>query len=540
MKKHTRQRFLARTVLSAYWAALCGCLLGTPPRSDAAERPNIVTIMVDDLGFSDLGCYGGEIDTPNLDRLARDGLRFRNFSNVAKCEPTRTTVLTGRYHQDVTQALRNTTTFGQELKRAGYFTIACGKWQPEHQAPTERGFDRYFGFRGGMVNHFTGESQTKERGFWLNDSKFEVPKTGFYTTTAFTDYALRFLSEASGKEAPFLLYLTYDAPHFFLQAPEEAIRKYKGRFSKGWDVLREERHQRQLKMGLFANYCLSPRSSGVPAWNTLSREEQENEAYLMETYAAMVDMVDQDIGKLVEYLKRINRYDNTIILFFSDNGAEGGVESWKASQAKPLPGSDPRSRLTYGRPWANLSNTPFRLHKLYMHEGGIASPLIAWYGDRIKNKGGISDRLSNVVDIMPTCLELGGVEYPARLNNTKLSPLDGLSLLPEIKGRKSREHEALFSQFIACRAIRTNEWKLVQQGTPSAISPDTLPWELYRIATDPTELRDLAKDHPEMVEKLSRQWDAWYKPRHGAPGQMYPLPNYGTPSSGHRSNKGRP
>jgi arylsulfatase len=489
----------------------------------AAERPNIVIVMVDDLG-----CYGGEIDTPNLDRLAGQGLRFSQFHNVAKCETTRTTLLTGRHHQDVTQALRNTTTFGEELKRAGYFTMASGKWQPSNQSPTERGFDRYFGFRGGMVNHFTGEHNAKELGFWLNDRKFEVPKKGFYTTTAFTDYALRFLSEASEKKAPFLLYLAYDAPHFHLQAPEEAIRKYKGRFSKGWDVLREERHQRQLRMGLFANHCLSPRPPEVLAWNTLGREEQENEAYLMETYAAMVDILDQDIGRLVEHLKRIDRYDNTIILFFSDNGAEGGVEPWNDSPAKHLPGSDPDSRLNQGRGWANLSNTPFRLHKLFMHEGGIASPLIAWHGNRIRNQGKISDRLCHVVDIMPTCLELAGAEYPAQLNNRKLSPLDGLSLLPEIQGRRSREHEALCFQFIACRAIRTNEWKLVQRGTPSAISKETLPWELYRIATDRTELRDLAKEHPEMVGKLSRQWDAWYRPRHGTSGQMYPHPDYGT------------
>lgn len=376
---------------------------------------------------------------------------------------------------------------------------------------------------------FTGISYPKGDGtFQLNGEKFEVPQEGFYSTHAFTDYAIEFLSEAAERDNPFFLYLPYNAPHYPLQAPEEAIRKYKGRFSKGWDVLREERHKRQVEMGLFEEHCLSPRPPDVSAWNDLSKEEQEKHAYLMEIYAAMVDIIDRSIGRLFDHLQETGQYDNTVFFFFSDNGAEGGQGTSKETLEEHLAGSAPRSFWTYNKPWANVSNTPFRLQKMYQHEGGIASPMIAWYPKQIKNKGGISRRMSHLVDIMATCIDLSGAEYPARFNNAVLENLDGKSLLPEMQGQKSAEHDALFFQFLANRAIRTREWKLVQRATPHATSREsTLPWELYRIDVDSTELHDLADAYPEIVQKLSKQWDDWYELRQGAPGQIYPLPRNG-------------
>ena len=341
------------------------------------------------------------------------------------------------------------------------------------------------------------------------------------------DHPIDFISEAAETGAPCFLYIAFNAPHYPLQAPEKDIRKYKGRFSKGWDVLREERHQRQLEMGLFEANCLSPRPPDVPAWNDLSKEEQEKHAYLMEIYGAMVDTIDRNIGRLFDHLKETGQYDNTAFFFFSDNGAEGGQGTSKETREEHLAGSDPRSFWTYDKPWANVSNTPFRLQKMYQHEGGIASPMIAWYPKQTKARGGISHRMSHLVDIMATCIDLSWAQYPARFNNMDVEPLDGKSLLPELQGRESEEHEALFFQFLANRAIRTREWKLVQRATPHATSREsTLPWELYRIDVDRTELENLADKCPEIVQRLSQQWDDWYRGRHGAVGQIYPLPNY--------------
>jgi arylsulfatase len=490
--------------------------------STPAEKPNIVVIMVDDMGFSDLGCFGGEIDTPNLDRLAGEGIRFSQFYNTGKCSPSRQALMTGRYFQDVTPALNNSMTIAEVLRTAGYFTCMTGKWHHPRMQPTHRGFDRYFGHSSGLTNYFTGDET-----FQLNGEKFEVPQEGFYTTHAVADYAIRFVCEAGRKKRPFFLYVAFNAPHYPLQAPEKDIRKYKGRFSKGWDLLRQERHKRQVEMGLFEKSCsLSPRPHDVPAWKDLSKEEQEKQAYLMEIYAAMIDIVDQSIGRLFDHLKKTGDYDNTAFFFFSDNGGEGGQGTSKQTREENLPGSDPRSFWTYNKPWANVSNTPFRLEKMYQHEGGIASPMIAWHPKLIRKKGGISHRLSHLVDIMATCIDLSGAKYPARFNNMDLKPLDGKSLLPDLQSRESEEHEALFFQFLANRAIRTRAWKLVQRSTPHGTSVNTMPWELYRPCVDSSELEDLADKYPETVQRLRKQWDDWYQLRHGAAQQSYPLPNY--------------
>jgi arylsulfatase len=363
-------------------------------------RPNIVVIMVDDMGFSDPGCFGGEIDTPNLNKLADEGIRFTQFYNTAKCEPSRVTLLSGIYHPEVSKKkVDEQMTIAEVLKTANYNTIMTGKWHIKG-TPNARGFDQYFGHLSGATNFFWGDKT-----FRLNEDKFDVPKEGFYTTDANVEYANKFLTDISKKDDPFFLYIAFNAPHYPLHAHEKDIKKYKGRFDEGWDVLRENRYKRQMDMKLFKKkWKLSERTPDAKAWNDLSDEEKKKEAYTMEVYAAMIDSVDQNIGKLLDHLKKIGAYDNTALFFFSDNGGCPFQRTTKATLAKDLKGDDPKSFWTYHYPWANLSNTPFRWYKQNQHEGGISSGAIAWYPSQIKKKGSISYRMSHLVDIMATCI----------------------------------------------------------------------------------------------------------------------------------------
>ena len=460
-----------------------------------AERPNIILIMADDLGFADLGCYGSEIETPHLDELAARGLRFTQFYNTAKCHSSRVSLLTGLYcDQAGGETLSRGATIGEVLSEAGYFTAMVGKWHLDKQ-PTDFGFRRYWGHLSGATNFFKGD-QT----FRLNGAKWKVPRSHngrpFYTTYAITDFALDFLEEATRENKPFLLYTAFNAPHYPLQAPEEAVRKYDGRYDRGWDTLRIERHRRQLKWGLLpARWKLSPRPNHVPAWESLSKEDRQWEADRMEVFAAMVDVLDENIGRLIKFLKNKGIFDNTLILFCSDNGAC----PFERTHGRYLDPWNPKSYWTYDASWAHVGNTPFRLYKQNQHEGGISSPLIVHWPAGLKtDPGAITRQPAHLIDFMATFLELTGANYPTQLGRRLIDPLQGKSLLPIFHAQQRQPHETLYFHFGTDRALRQGPWKLV--------SAKLGKWELYNLDLDRTELNDLSQKEPQRVDSMAAEW----------------------------------
>ena len=487
----------ASTVLGFAMLALV-ILLTSETGSLAAEsdsRPNIVLIMADDLGFSDLGCYGSEIQTPNLDALAEKGLRFSQFYNTAKCHSSRVSLLTGLYcDQAGSASLSRGATIAEVLSRAGYSTSMVGKWHLSKQ-PTDFGFERYWGHLSGATNFFTGDDT-----FRLNGEPWKVPETlngkPFYTTHAITDFALAFIDEATKTDKPFLLYTAFNAPHYPLQAPEDEVAKYDGRYDAGWDALRKSRHQKQVDSGLLPRkWKLSPRPGHIPAWKSLSGDERQWEADRMEVFAAMVDVLDQNVGRLVRHLKEKGVYENTLILFCSDNGA-CPFERTRGKNLKPW---DPKSYWTYDASWAHAGNTPFRLYKQNQHEGGISSPMIAhWPNGLKKEPGSVTDQPGHLIDFMATFIDLTGADYPTEIGNRKIDPLQGRSLLPIFRGETREPHEQLYFHFSTDRALRQGPWKLV--------SAKLGRWELYNLDEDRTEMNDLSKKHPERVAQMAAEW----------------------------------
>ena len=463
-------------------------------------RTNIVLILADDLGFSDLGCYGGEIETPNLDKLAAEGLRFSQFYNCAKCAPTRTSILTGLYHQqtDIKES-RNCVTIAEVLRRAGYTTLASGKWHVG-STPLDRGFDRYFGMLGGSCSYFVPDDT-----FRMDRKPFKTSDKNFYTTNAFTDYALTFLDEAAQKEKPFFLYLAYNAPHYPLHALPEDIEKYRGRYRKGWDVIRRERYERLVKLGLIdKKWAMSARGadrhksfSDIPPWEQV--EDQQAEDLNMAVYAAMVDRMDQNIGRVLNKLKALEIEDNTLVMFLSDNGGC----PYERNRTKDIPPGPAESYRTYDSPWANVSNTPFRLYKRFNHEGGHATPFIVRWPALIKSAGAITHQVGHIIDVMATCVQVGRTEYPSRVRGRQIAPLEGKSLLPIFAGRTRKGHGELFWEFMQNKAVRKGKWKLVTLGKN--------PWELYDMEADRTEQHNLASKMPEKVKELSGLYEAWAK-----------------------------
>ena len=457
--------------------------------SNAENRPNIIIIMADDLGYADLGCYGGEIKTPVLDSLAKNGVRFSQFYNTAKCHSSRVDLLTGMYcGQAGSSKLSVGPTIAEVLRPAGYNTIMVGKWHLDRE-PTDKGFEKYFGHLSGATNFFTGD-QT----FRLNGKKYEVPKSGFYTTDAKTDYAIRFIDEAlkEEKKKPFFLYLAYNAPHYPLHAPKEEVMKYRGQYKQGWDELRKQRYSRQIELGLIQkDWALSPAPENVRQWESLSEKEKDWEDFRMAAYAGMVDRMDQGIGRLVKELKEKNIFDNTILMFCSDNGA-CPFERTQGAEKMPW---DPESYWTYDTGWAHAGNTPFRWYKQNQHEGGISSPLIVHWPKGIKlKKGSISDRVGHLVDFMPTCLELAGTKYTGE-GKAKLM---GKSFVSTLKKQPDESHDFLYFHFGNNRAIRKGKWKVV--------SARGGPWELYDMDKDRTELNDLSKTQPVLTKELAALW----------------------------------
>lgn len=456
--------------------------------ASTGKRPNIVLIMADDLGFSDLGCYGSEIETPNLDQLAASGLRFDQFYNTAKCHSSRICLLTGLYmFQAGNQKMNRGVTLAEALKPAGYETFMAGKWHLDGQ-PTDRGFDRYFGHLSGATNFFTGDNT-----FRLDGKPFTVAGDDFYTTDVMTDYAIEFLSERD-ESKPFLMYIAYNAPHYPLHVKEKDFRKYEGRYDEGWDRIREARFAKQKQMGLLPNVALSPRPAEVSAWESLSTEEQKWESERMSAFAGMVDCVDQNIGRLIKHLESTGQRDNTLFMFCSDNGA-CPFERTKGKNLRPW---DPKSYWTYDVGWAHVGNTPFRWYKQNQHEGGISSPMIvSWSGLQIK-PGSITSQPAHLIDFMATCVDAAQAEYPSMYEGREITPLQGRSLLPIFAGEQRNLHEWLYFQFSNNRAIRKGDDKLV--------SVKGRPWELYDLSKDRSELFDLSKRRPKRVKELKALW----------------------------------
>ncbi len=527
MSKPTVSR---RDVLAALGSAvLTGCRARTMPEPEPGTRPNIVVIMADDMGFSDLGCYGGEIATPNLDALASQGLRFRQFYNAARCCPTRASLLTGLYpHQAGVGHMVNDrgraayrgylndqcVTIAEVLGGAGYTTLMSGKWHVGENRPhwpADRGFDEYFGLISGGSNYFRLDTA---RQMASGSEPYTPPDDGsFYMTDAFTDQAVEFLRKHGREEQPFFLYLAYTAPHWPLHAKPADIEKYVGRYAMGWDELRKRRFARQSKVGIRADsWVLSERDPDVPAW-----EDARDKALWerrMEVYAAMIDCLDQGVGRVVTTLRDLGQLDNTLVLFLSDNG--GCHESANIEQGTPrntwadpnaMPGG-PESFDGYDRPWANASNTPFRMFKSWVHEGGVASPLICHWPAGIKMlPGSVTDAPGHVIDLMATCVDLAGATYPDARDGQPIVPMEGRSLRPVFETGTRDGHDAIFWEHQGNRAVRMGRWKLVAK----RVSPSggAGPWELYDMESDRSELNDLAGEMPDRVAALERGWSEW-------------------------------
>lgn len=460
-------------------------------------RPNILVIMADDLGFADLGCFGAEIQTPNLDALANNGLRFTQFYNTAKCHSSRVSLLTGLYaNQAGQETLSRGITTAQVLRNAGYFTAMTGKWHLKDE-PTDHGFERYWGHLSGACNFFLGDNT-----FRLNGKKWQVPKDNFYTTTANADYAIKFIDEAKTKDKPMYLYMAFNAPHYPLHCLEEDYRVYEDTYKPGWDAIRTQRNDKQKQLGLFgkAGVTPAPRPDHVQPWNTLDDEAKDWESQRMAAYAAMIHRLDIEIGRVITRLRDQGMLDNTLVLFVSDNGACPFDRT--KGRGLPLRPWDPKSYWCYSPGWAHVGNTPFRLYKQNQHEGGITSPTIVHWPDGLKTQpGSITDQPAHLIDIMATVIELGNTAYPEKDRQGKLEPLQGKSLVPILKGKVREPHAALYFNFNVNRAVRVGDMKLV--------SFRSGPWELYDLSTDRTELNSLAADQPQRVKEMSQMWRDW-------------------------------
>jgi arylsulfatase len=479
-----------------------------------ARPPNIVVIMADDMGFSDIGCFGSEIRTPNLDRLARGGLRFTQFYNGARCCPTRASLLTGLYaHQAgighmvqdrgfpayLGRLNTHCVTIAEALRSAGYTTLMSGKWHVGEDRPywpTARGFDHYFGLISGSSNYFQLDRASRMA---VEDQPYTPPEKGFYMTDAFTDRAIGFLDQHTSRDTPFFLYLPFTSPHWPLHALPEDIDKYRGKYMMGWDELRRERHARMIAMGVVRRpWHLTPRDEKAPAWNDV--KDKEFRDLSMAVYAAQIDRMDQNIGRLLARLEQSGASENTLILFLADNG--GCAEEINRGTAGVGPGGAD-SYLSYGLPWANASNTPFRLFKHCVHEGGISTPLIAYWPGQIAAPGTITHQPGHLIDLMATCVDVGGARYPASFNGQSIAPMEGKSLRPILEGRQRKPHQAIYWEHEGNRAVRQDKWKLVSRYQGGSA------WELYDLDADRTETTDLSAKNPAKVRALSALWGAW-------------------------------
>jgi arylsulfatase len=558
-------------IFSAFFASIF--TLGLISTAGAAPRPNILLILADDMGFSDVGCYGSEIHTPNIDALATEGLRFTRFYNGSRCCPSRASLLTGLYAQQTGVGLmtgndhepgytgsinESCVTLAQVLKGAGYQTFMCGKWHVgDNQKPTDRGFDRSFGFYSGYTMNSFNPNQMQ---LLPPGQARTYPPGKFYATDVITDYAQDFINQGRQNQTrPWFLYLAYQVAHFPVMAPEDEVQKYVNTYEKGWDKIREDRLAKLKSLGVLQDSDeLSPRSriprpdiakrDGVdsetnPAWNTLDHDRQVDLAYRMAIYAAMIDHMDRDIGKIIEDLRAHHDLDNTIVFFLSDNGAcaewapfgfdcnvafpkgdgaHGNGRGYNgdsfvkpilhtgdalATMGQDLPGA---TGIGFGSGWANACNTPFRMYKHYDHEGGISTPFVVRWPAGIKDKGAFRQQVGHVIDFMPTLAELAGATYPTELNGHAILPMEGKSLVPAFTDQPI-ERDALYWEHENNRAVRVGDMKLVSLANE--------PWELYDMSKDREELHDLAGTMTDKAKSMAALWEAWAQRVH-----VYPKP----------------
>ena len=536
-----------------------------PGSDEKPPSPNIVIIMADDMGFSDLGCYGGEIATPNLDALAENGIRFSQFYNCARCCPTRAALLSGVYPHQAGVGLMmsdrglpgyrgdigtDVQTFAEALGEGGYGCYMAGKWHvakstrpdgPKDHWPMQRGFDRFYGTITGAGSFYDPATLCRGNTYITpeNDAAYQ-PET-YYYTDAISDNAVTFLKDHAQEDsdAPFLLYVAYTTAHWPMHALPEDIETYDGRYDEGFEPIRKTRLERLKAMGLVAEDTeLSP---GSDQWSKVKHKEWDIRN--MEVYAAMVDRMDQGIGRIINELKRQGTFDNTLVLYLQDNGgcAEAfgrgeprkpyrtdykplGIDGLQRKIWPPMQTRDGRAvrvgpgvmagaedtYIGYGRGWANVSNTPFRMYKHWSHEGGISTPLVVHWPEGIApaRRGGIEHQPGHVIDVMATCLDAADLEYGSGKPEGTLLPLEGVSLLPAFSaGRLERTDALYFEHHLNC-AIRDGDWKLVRKGN-SGKPAKLFAWELYNIANDRAEMHDLAEAHPERVSDMADRWEAW-------------------------------
>ncbi|HSD08140.1 arylsulfatase [Flavobacterium sp.] len=497
-----------------------------------ASKPNIILIVVDDMGYSDLGNYGSEISTPNLDRLATQGTRLREFYNNSICAPTRASLLTGQYQHkagvgyfDVNLGLpayqgylnKESLTLGEVFRSGGYSTLMSGKWhvgsEDKAQWPNQRGFDKFYGILKGASNYF----DTKPMAFGKtpypvalirNNEQLHPKDDSYYFTDEIGNNAVTFLDEQDKENKPFFLYLAFTAPHWPLQAKPVDIAKYRGKFDEGWDVLREKRIKKLKENGiLLADQTIAPRDPEVPEWNKLTYDEKQFWKAKMEVYAAMVDNMDQNVGKVLDKLKALKKDKNTLIVFISDNGAQGGFNTYNPLGRGLVRNDGPigtSGSFDYQEQnWAYLSNTPLQDYKNNMHEGGFSSPFIAWYPSKIK-AGRIDKGTGHLIDLAPTFYELAGIEYPKELNGVKSNPLPGKSLLPVLFDGASEVNRGapIFWERAGNRAVRDGKWKLVS-------TYPSYQWELYNLENDRGETNNVAQQNPGIVNDLSSKYFDW-------------------------------
>lgn len=509
-----------------------------------SEQPNILLILNDDMGYSDIGCYGGEMDTPNLDELADNGTRFTQFYNTARCSPSRASLLTGLHpHQTDIGVLtynqgpegyagdlnKNCVTMAEVLRNQGYRTYMSGKWHisselntPSDSWPKQRGFDHFYGTIIGAGSFYDPNTLTRGNENIEHEAKEDLD---FFYTDAISDQAVNYIEEhqKTAPDQPFFQYVAYTAPHWPLHAHEEDIEKYKGRFDEGWDVLREKRMKRMKAMGIIDDsWDLSDRDPSQPAWEEAS--DKEWRLRCMEVYAAQIDRMDQGIGRIMDSLKNTGQLDNTLVIFLSDNGAcaedipsdvtkeemvdqlqlardktRRGEEVLFGNRPDVMPGAE-NTYQSYETAWANLSNSPFRLYKHWIHEGGISTPLIMSWPEGIKEKGVLRHSPGQLPDIMATILDITGSEYPETYNGHGIHPLEGSSLMPIVED-DTPKNDPLFWEHEGNAGIREGQWKLVRDYPGD--------WELYDMANDRTELMDVAHKHPEKVAAMADRYNEW-------------------------------
>ncbi len=511
---------------------LCSACAQTPTRDGESRRPNIVIVLADDMGYSDLGCYGSEIATPNIDRLAAGGLRFTQFYNAARCCPSRASLLTGLYpHQAGVGHMvadRKTpsyqgylndrcVTLAEALRPQGYQTLMVGKWHVGNERPhwpVDRGFEHSVALIGSGRHYFM---VPKGRILARDDQPITPPAQNFYLTDYFTDQAVGLLDEAGRRSEPFLLYMAYTAPHWPLHARADDIARRRGAYQEGWDVLRERRYRRMVQEGIVdAAWPLSPRDPRVPAWDDCP--DKEWEATRMEAYTAQIAGLDRGVGRIVSKLEALGKLENTLILFLSDNGGcsedISGKDRWQeddipkmTADGRPIRiGNNPSiipgpadTFASYGIEWANVSNTPFRLFKSWVHEGGISTPLIVHWPARFQ-KPGLIRATGHLVDLLPTCLDAARAPYPSTREGKSTLPLEGISLLPVLSGAAPQDR-LLFWEHEGNHAVRMGRGPLV------ALNHE--PWEHYALNADRTEQKNRANDEPDKVRELTARYDAW-------------------------------